>query len=130
MMSCLFANDSPKTEIILVGKRSGKNLGRGPTVFIVPFSRKTETPNALMSGASRPALRSGLYATRSIASPSAAEKLIAPRNTRTRAISRIPRGKGEVNAVALSRNTATIAPIMNRSPWAKFMSWRTPYTIV
>ena len=42
-----------------VYKQLGKKRGPGPTTFIVAFSRNTETPRALMSGDSRPAVRSG-----------------------------------------------------------------------
>ena len=35
-------------------------------------------------------------------------------------------GRASVTAMPASTNTATIAPSMNRSPWAKLMSWRTP----
>ena len=35
-------------------------------------------------------------------------------------------GKASVTAMPASTNTATIAPSMNRSPWAKLMSWSTP----
>ena len=34
--------------------------------------------------------------------------------------------RGSVTAIPASTNTATIAPSMKRSPWAKLMSWRTP----
>ena len=42
----------------------------------------------------------------------------------------IDRESGSVTAIPASTNTATIAPSMKRSPWAKLMSWRTPYTMV
>ena len=79
-----------------------------------------------MSGDSRPAWRSGRYATRSIVTPSAATRVMDTRKTATSTGIARASERGSVTAIPASTNTATIAPSMNRSPWAKLMSWRTP----
>ncbi len=82
---------------------------------------------AVMSGASRGALRSGRYATRSMRTAASVAARIAATSTSGRATS-----AGASCTPGIHRYSASPpnAPSMKISPCAKLISWMTPYTIV
>src|SRR5664280_615898 len=112
-----------------VGKQPRKRLGCLGARIEQPdrLLRTTDTPIAVISGASRGALRSGRYANRSTNTPVTTEVAIAPSRTSGRATQTLrPSDAGRAVKTVRPPN----APTMKISPWAKLISWIMPYTMV
>ncbi len=103
-----------------------KTRGLGPKTYWPPYSRKKLTPMAVMREFSRGELRSGRYASRSMKNPRSAHPTME-----ARVMSSAPPMLGSLDSpVQRATYQPTIAPIMKTSPWAKLISFKTPYTMV
>ena len=83
-VSWMFDTATPPARITSCDWSSGgKNFGSAPNTSCPVFCRSSDTPIAVISGASRPAARSGRYAIRSIAAPSSPQATIDSASTTT-----------------------------------------------
>ncbi len=121
------------------GRWYGMKRGEKTKYSAPKYSRKKDTPMAVIRAAMRGALRSGLYATRSMTIARTAHTTIDSSDDRTRrrrpwrASPAEPGTRRAEPQVQLKRDTAkklTKAPTMNTSPWAKLIRRTMPYTIV
>ncbi len=99
------------------GSDRGIATGAEPFQIRATFWRMNETPIAVISGTSRGARRSGLYATRSIVAFSSAQPAMAKSSATRIAGTRVPRAGSSCRLNMLSATVAAIIPpIMNTSP--------------
>ena len=119
---------SPIWILAVGGITCGVLIGDGPYRIWMKFWRMNETPIAVISGASRGALRSGRYANRSIATPSrpittmTIANVVTSRNTAWGTDVAEPSWPSTLVRTNIDAN----APTMNTSPWAKLMSSMMP----
>ncbi len=104
-------------------------IGGNPRGFAVNtswpvYSKKSETPIAVISTVSFGRLRNGRYARNSIVAPSTAQTDIEIRNTRI-VDSILPTGKKWFTQLVAAKYP-TYDPIMNTSPCAKLINRSTP----
>ena len=107
--------------------RSGTPRCEPPSQSRPTFCRMNEKPTAVISGASLGALRSGLYATRSIITLSVPQHDHRDEQDHEQAEDQAQqRRSSTVSPIVPIKEKATKLPIMKRSPWAKLMSSMMP----